>query len=220
MVALINKQTLVIITVLIAGAIALGTVIPVEAVKGEGVSLLSTSSDNVCGESLCANPMSIQEKIDQYLQELKTKEELSSSKVETLIHDAEGPKIFGFGGSFSIGGIVSTLAIAGPSGSGYDFGDTSQLWIPDWIKDNADWWSQGLISDRDFAVVLGYMLNEKIILVENVKADSEGLIVIDENIHLPIWIKNNAEWWADGLITEEDFLRGIEFLIENGILVI
>jgi len=64
------------------------------------------------------------------------------------------------------------------------------------------------------------MLNEKIILVENVKVDSEDLIVVDENTHLPIWIKNNAEWWADGLISEEDFLNGIEFLIENGILVI
>jgi len=134
MVALINKQTLVITTVLIAGAIVLGTVIPVEAVKGQGISLLSTGSDNVCGESLCANPMSIQEKIDQYLQELKAKEELSSIKGETLIQDAGGPKIFGFGGSFSIGGIVPVLAIAGPVGSGDDLGDTSQLWIPDWIK--------------------------------------------------------------------------------------
>ena len=198
----------------------LGTVIPVEAVKGQGVSLLSTGSDSVCGESICANPMSIQEKIDQYLQELKAKEELSSSKGVPITQAVEGPIIIGSGGSFAIGGVIPVLAIAGPVGSGDDLGDTSKLWIPDWIKNNADWWSQGLISDRDFAAVLGYMLNEKIILVENVRADSEDLIVIDENIHLPIWIKNNAEWWADGLITEEEFLIGIQFLIENGILVI
>jgi len=61
---MISKQTLVVTTVLIAGMILLGTIIPVEAIKGEGVPLLSTGSDDVCGKSLCTYPMSIQEKID------------------------------------------------------------------------------------------------------------------------------------------------------------
>ena len=26
---------------------------------------------------------------------------------------------------------------------------------------------------------------------------------------IPDWIRNNAEWWADGKITEDDFLYGI-----------
>ena len=37
---------------------------------------------------------------------------------------------------------------------------------------------------------------------------------------IPFWIKNNAGWWADGEITENDFLLGITFLIDNTIIKI
>ena len=29
---------------------------------------------------------------------------------------------------------------------------------------------------------------------------------------VPSWVKSNAGWWADGTISESDFLSGIEFL--------
>jgi len=35
---------------------------------------------------------------------------------------------------------------------------------------------------------------------------------------IPGWIKNNAEWWSQGLITEDDFIKGIEFLVKEGII--
>ena len=35
---------------------------------------------------------------------------------------------------------------------------------------------------------------------------------------IPGWIKNNADWWSKGLITEDDFVKGIEFLVKNGII--
>ncbi|MFB5633155.1 MAG: peptidase, partial [Nitrosopumilus sp.] len=35
---------------------------------------------------------------------------------------------------------------------------------------------------------------------------------------VPAWVKNNAGWWADGSISESDFLKGIEFLINDGII--
>jgi tetratricopeptide (TPR) repeat protein len=35
---------------------------------------------------------------------------------------------------------------------------------------------------------------------------------------VPEWIKNNAKWWADGQITEEDFIKGIEHLAKIGII--
>jgi len=37
---------------------------------------------------------------------------------------------------------------------------------------------------------------------------------------VPAWVKNNAEWWAKGLISDDDFLKGIEYLVENGIISI
>ena len=35
---------------------------------------------------------------------------------------------------------------------------------------------------------------------------------------IPDWIKNTAIWWADGAISEDEFLKGIEFLVEKRIL--
>jgi hypothetical protein len=37
---------------------------------------------------------------------------------------------------------------------------------------------------------------------------------------IPSWIKNNAGWWANDQITENEFLRAIEYLIKNDIIVI
>jgi len=212
---MISKQTLVITTVLIAGVMLLGTVIPVEAIKGEGVPLLSTGSDDVCGKFLCTSPMSIQEKIDQYLKEQKIKEELFSNVGVPITQDEDGLLYFGFGGSFAIGGVVNVLALGGAVTSGDGSGETS---LPDWVKNNAEVWSKGLISDRDFAAGLNYMIKNKIIQIENINADSEGIIVIDENLDLPSWIKMTAEFWVKNEISDDEFAIGLEWLINNGII--
>ena len=35
---------------------------------------------------------------------------------------------------------------------------------------------------------------------------------------IPDWIRNNAKWWADGLITDQDYIKGLQYLISQGIL--
>ena len=35
---------------------------------------------------------------------------------------------------------------------------------------------------------------------------------------VPGWIKNNAEWFAQGVISEDDFVKGLEWMINNGII--
>jgi len=35
---------------------------------------------------------------------------------------------------------------------------------------------------------------------------------------IPPWIKNNAGWWHDGKISDDDFVKGIQYLIQNGIM--
>ena len=37
---------------------------------------------------------------------------------------------------------------------------------------------------------------------------------------IPGWIKNNAGWWADGLIDDSSFVSGVQWLISNGIMTI
>jgi len=35
---------------------------------------------------------------------------------------------------------------------------------------------------------------------------------------IPSWVKNNAGWWADGQITDDDFVKGIQYLVGQGII--
>jgi len=35
---------------------------------------------------------------------------------------------------------------------------------------------------------------------------------------IPSWIKNNAGWWADGMIPDDAFVSGIQWLISNGVM--
>ena len=57
------------------------------------------------------------------------------------------------------------------------------------------------------------MIKENIIsipdLPEQTTESTEGI---------PYWIKNNAGWWADGLIDDEDFIVGIEYMVKEGII--
>jgi len=41
-----------------------------------------------------------------------------------------------------------------------------------------------------------------------------------EQYLIPTWIKNNAKWWSSGQIEDSDFVKGIEHLIETGIMTI
>ena len=37
---------------------------------------------------------------------------------------------------------------------------------------------------------------------------------------IPEWVKNNALWYGQGIVSEEEFLNAIKFLIENDIIII
>jgi len=47
------------------------------------------------------------------------------------------------------------------------YGDTKS--VPDWIKNNANWWSENLIGDTDFINGLQYLIEYKIIKIDNKK---------------------------------------------------
>ena len=38
------------------------------------------------------------------------------------------------------------------------------------------------------------------------------------NLEIPQWIRDNAKWWSEGLITDDDYIGGLQYLISQGIL--
>ncbi len=41
-----------------------------------------------------------------------------------------------------------------------------------------------------------------------------------KSYNIPDWIRNSAKWWADGAISDEEYINGLQYLIKNGILVV
>ena len=85
--------------------------------------------------------------------------------------------------------------------------------IPDWIRNNAKWWSDGSIGDSDFVSGIQYLMEQEILQIP--KTEQTGG---DSSDGIPDWIKNNAGWWADGMISDDDFVNGIQYLVQNGII--
>jgi len=90
--------------------------------------------------------------------------------------------------------------------------------IPPWIKNNADWWADDKIDDFTFAQGIGFLIKNQIIQISDLPTTPDGDIIIEENMVIPSWIKNNAGWWADDDISDSDFLYGIKFLVETNII--
>ena len=38
------------------------------------------------------------------------------------------------------------------------------------------------------------------------------------DLGIPQWIRDNAKWWSEGLITDQDYINGLQYLIKQGIL--
>lgn len=86
--------------------------------------------------------------------------------------------------------------------------------VPDWIKNNAKWWADGQVDDSTFTQGIGFLIKEKIIGIASLPEQASD--VAEQKV--PDWIKNNAGWWADGMISEDDFIKGITYLVESGII--
>ncbi|KER06496.1 blue copper domain-containing protein [Marine Group I thaumarchaeote SCGC AAA799-E16] len=85
--------------------------------------------------------------------------------------------------------------------------------IPNWVRNNASWWSEGSISDEDFASGIQFMIKDGIIKVPVTKNPASS-----SDVEIPQWVRNNASWWSEGSISDEDFAKGLEFLVENGVI--
>ena len=92
----------------------------------------------------------------------------------------------------------------------------SDISIPNWVKKNASWWSDGQINDPEFAKGIEYLVQENIINVQQTDVET------DENnadvTSIPMWVRNNASWWSSGELSDVDFANGLKYLISAGLI--
>ena len=83
--------------------------------------------------------------------------------------------------------------------------------LPNWIKNNAKYWSSDLMSNSEFIKGIEYLVEEGFLIVPDAALSASGQ-------ELPNWIKNNAKWWTSNQISDEDFVKSIQYLLKKGII--
>ena len=91
---------------------------------------------------------------------------------------------------------------------------SDEISIPDWIRNNALWWSQEQIDDKTFVQGVEYMIKNDIIIIPDIEQGNS------ESQEIPPWIRNNALWWSQEQIDDKTFVQGLEYLIKQGIIVV
>ena len=139
--------------------------------------------------------------IKRYLSEPEYKEWFDTNYPSYTIYEGIGISKYEFDE------IVKQLTSPEPSLNNYQ-GSV----IPEWVKNNATWWSEGVIYDNDFVSGIEFLIKEGVIMVSVTESGEKSDAVIPE------WVKNNAAWWSEDIISEKEFLSGIEYLVNNGII--
>jgi hypothetical protein len=91
-----------------------------------------------------------------------------------------------------------------------------KLKIPEWIRINAKWWSTSQISDSDFVNGLEHLIKIDVITIpHNTNPEQE-----ESETQIPGWLKKNAGWWSQSLLSDEEFAKSIQYLIVNEMITI
>ena len=58
-----------------------------------------------------------------------------------------------------------------------------------------------------------YLINQQIIHVQKMSGTAQPT-----SQFVPNWVKDTAGWWASEQVTDQEFLSGIGFLVEQGVI--
>ena len=118
--------------------------------------------------------------------------------------------------------------------------------LPNWIKKNAIWWSEGALDKSDFALVVKYIIKQGLIQIppapgydsipENSSAKVEQLkkdiqlwstgkidripLTSENSVKIPEWLKKNVQLWSTDKIDDQTFFKSIEYLLSVEIMKI
>ena len=130
------------------------------------------------------------------------------NKVLTFQVSDLSPKFFGITGvqgPDQLGELTGTI------------GEESPSLLPNWIRHTALWWSEGQTSDHEYAMSIGWLISNGAINLQS-RGTQGSSVDVSENIHLPSWIKNDANWWAKSSIDDTTYLQSLQYMLDSNII--
>ena len=93
---------------------------------------------------------------------------------------------------------------------------TQNFVIPSWVKTTAGWWSKGQVGDQDFVKGIQYLIQKGIMQIPTQTNTNPS----SGTQQIPSWVKTTAGWWSSGQVGDQDFVKGIQWLVSNGIIAV
>jgi hypothetical protein len=93
--------------------------------------------------------------------------------------------------------------------------DSDKIVIPSYDKDVIKLWLKGQPhTDQSFANVIRDLIQYNIIQIPEFSNQTTNAV------HIPSWVRNDAKWWSDGLISDNDFGLAVQYIIKAKIMTV
>jgi DNA-binding Lrp family transcriptional regulator len=97
---------------------------------------------------------------------------------------------------------------------------SEEIKIPSWFKNNAKWWEENRISDKEILNAIQNLLDQGVIKLDSSKiseTSSYDLPYRDDS-KIPSYVKQIFVYWQEGTVSDSDVSNALKFLIESGII--
>ncbi|MDH3611278.1 MAG: hypothetical protein OEM79_05895 [Nitrosopumilus sp.] len=99
-------------------------------------------------------------------------------------------------------------------------GNYKQSKFPQWVKNSVQWWSEDKINEYDFVLGLQHLVRVGVLNPSEIQVTDD----YEENkpigVKIPNYVKQTSLWWVQEKISDEEFIAGIQYLMEKEFLVI
>jgi hypothetical protein len=148
---------------------------------------------------------------------LKSQVKIIESEIKNAKEAFRSNKLHGNDGALQVGFTAARDSQLLVSNYAVEYKQTEtevvDIKIPAWIKDQANWWVAGSISDIEFVNSIQYLIKEKIIVIPPTdSAAQEG------PKDIPEWVKKSVHWWSIGSISDKELVSALQYLIKQGII--
>ena len=80
---------------------------------------------------------------------------------------------------------------------------------------------QSICNQVQYQLLEPYFLHQLLLVLKIpnfLKSDAKRIFRDADTIGLPEWFKTTAEWWTVGKITDEEFMRNVDYLQNSGVI--
>jgi len=91
--------------------------------------------------------------------------------------------------------------------------------LPGWFKSVAQWWKEGLISDKEVLDNINTLVDLDVIILGNIeKKVSDSSSIKSSKERIPSYVKDVFGFWSDDLVSDAEIGNQLKYMVEQGMI--